>query len=1165
MPHNQPDPTAPAGGLRGNAPEDLLARALESHASGPAPGDWTPPDPEHLSKLLPEYPIESLIGRGGMGAVYKGRQRKLNRVVAVKVLPAELAQDNEFIGRFHREAHLLASLNHPGIVTIFDFGQTAEGHLYFVMEYVEGTDLHRLIHKTKLESKQALNLTIQICEAMQYAHDKGVIHRDIKPANVLVTPDGRVKLADFGLALRPTEHVVDMPEPPQPDVFDPRDPMGVMALRFTKPGAAMGTVDYAAPEVYEGKADERSDIYALGIMLYEMLTGEPPKGYFALPSTLSKVDRRVDGVVIKALEIEPSDRYQKASDMKLAVEQATMPLPVDPPPAEQPVEDVRLEIIRPGPRPPGRALAVPSARQGHAKDLQGQTQRANGSMAEFVIIALLFMGAGGAWYAQGHWAMIMSLFASSPGAAPATAAFTNSLDMKFVAVPGTKVLFCIHDTRNADYASYAQANSGIDAAWKKEAGSGKDQHPVVNVSWEDAQRFCAWLSQKEGKTYRLPTDHEWSVAAGIGDQEDANASPESKSGKVPAKYPWGEYFPPGPKDGNYRVSGVNEGHPGVTPVMQFNPNRFGLYDMGGNVWQYCEDWYDSKRQYRVLRGGSWDNSNPSNLLSSFRSFDPPITRDGYGGFRVVLEASSVVPPAPVATAVSPSPPTPSEAPAIAAFTNSLDMKFVPVPGTKVLFCIHDTRNADYAIYAQANSGVDAAWKTGATDQHPVVNVSWDDAKTFCAWLGRKEGKIYRLPTDHEWSVAAGIGGQENESDTPETKSGRIFGIYPWGGAYPPGPKDGNYSINGVNDGYAGLAPVMKFKPNPFGLYDMGGNAWQWCEDWYSNERRYRVMRGGSWGSDNSTRRMLSSFRDFDLPSRRFGGASFRVVLQVGGAQSSATPAVTPGSNPKPATTMAKPAASKGLANSLGMRFVPVPGTKVMFCIYETRVADFAAFMADSGYDYNRGELTFLMGTDDDQNRSGHSWKNPGFAQKDDHPVLCVSWDDARAFCAWLGKKEGKIYRLPTDHEWSVAVGIGSQEDEAATPGRKSGKIAAVYPWGGAYPPPNDAGNYAGSEAQTSNWPKRAAVINGFNDGFARTSPVGSFKANRHGLYDMGGNVWQWCEDKYDSQGKDRVLRGGSWYIGDEARLLSSFRLRLRPTFRNNDLGFRVVMEMSGSA
>ncbi len=307
--------------LFGNSISGLLDCALGTSLSQSAAKPWVPPTPEHLAVLLPQYRIEHLIGRGGMGAVYKGTQITLNRPVAIKILPAELARNEEFVGRFHREAQLLASLSHQSIVTIFEFGQTTEGNLYFVMEHVDGTDLHQLLQQSRMDPAQALRLTIQVCEAMQYAHDMGVIHRDIKPANVLITRDGRAKLADFGLAAKPAIPA----ETPLPESDDSPESPG-----FIRPGSCMGTPGYAAPEVYEGKADARSDIYALGIMLYEMLTGAPPQQAYAPPSTSAGVDPRIDGVVVKALEADPSARFQKASEMKLAMEAVTAPKPALP-------------------------------------------------------------------------------------------------------------------------------------------------------------------------------------------------------------------------------------------------------------------------------------------------------------------------------------------------------------------------------------------------------------------------------------------------------------------------------------------------------------------------------------------------------------------------------------------------------------------------------------------------------------------------------------------------------------------------------------------------------------------------------------------------------------------------------------------------------------------
>lgn len=254
--------------------------------------------PDGLEGLPPQYEIESLIGRGGMGAVYRGRHLGLNRPVAIKVLPADMLGDPEFAVRFRREARTLAKLHHPGIVSVHDSGETADGNLYFTMELVEGTDLAHLIRGKALPPAAALEIASQVCDALQYAHDQGVIHRDIKPANVLVTRDGRAKLADFGLA-RPDEDIHS---------------------RVTKTQRVMGTADYMAPEHRAGLPDHRADIFSLGVMLYEMLTGHTPRGNWPAPSKITSVDHRLDQIVLKALELEPDHRYQRASDLKSDLE-----------------------------------------------------------------------------------------------------------------------------------------------------------------------------------------------------------------------------------------------------------------------------------------------------------------------------------------------------------------------------------------------------------------------------------------------------------------------------------------------------------------------------------------------------------------------------------------------------------------------------------------------------------------------------------------------------------------------------------------------------------------------------------------------------------------------------------------------------------------------------
>lgn len=180
-----------------------------------------------------------------------------------------------------------------------------------------------------------------------------------------------------------------------------------------------------------------------------------------------------------------------------------------------------------------------------------------------------------------------------------------------------------------------------------------------------------------------------------------------------------------------------------------------------------------------------------------------------------------------------------------------------------------------------------------------------------------------------------------------------------------------------------------------------------------------------------------------------------------------------------------------------------------------------------------------------------------------HPVVNVSWDDAKGFCDWLGTKDGKIYRLPTDHEWSCAVGIGDQENAKASPKDKNGKVAG-FPWSGGYPPPkDDMGNYYDTSGiEKGLW--TSTGLKGYNDGYPLTAPVMSFPANKLGIYDLGGNVWEWCQDLYKPDEQYRVLRGASWYACGRDYLASSCRFLNSPDYRDYSFGFRVVVVVSGS-
>jgi serine/threonine protein kinase/multidrug efflux pump subunit AcrA (membrane-fusion protein) len=321
-----------------------MKRAFQTNAPSEKPAHkWTPPTPEQLAPLFPELEILSLLGRGGMGAVYKARQKSLDRLVGLKILPPEIAADPSFASRFTREAQALAKLHHPHIVTLFEFGQRGQPDAplyFFLMEFIDGLSLRQLISAGTVAPTHALAIVPQICDALQFAHDHGIVHRDIKPENILLTQSGQVKIADFGIA----KLIGDAPELHTQD-------------------SSLGTPGYMAPEQLAPKSilsplspspspvDHRADIYALGVVFYQLLTGELPRGHFPLPSQKVLLDVRLDTVVLRALATDPDRRYQSATQVKTEIETI----------AQNP--STRTSAAPPPPTPParparGNALAI---------------------------------------------------------------------------------------------------------------------------------------------------------------------------------------------------------------------------------------------------------------------------------------------------------------------------------------------------------------------------------------------------------------------------------------------------------------------------------------------------------------------------------------------------------------------------------------------------------------------------------------------------------------------------------------------------------------------------------------------------------------------------------------------------------------------------------------
>jgi serine/threonine protein kinase len=267
------------------------------------PSTSQPPSIEELQKLIPQLEILSFIGHGGMGTFYKARQPMMNRFVALKVFLVDPITDQELIEGFRREAKAMASLNHTNIVKIFDFGESGS-ILYLVMEFVPGDILERLIEFRGFGLQEMVTILTQVCDALEHAHNKGVVHRDLRPGNTMLDDSGKAIVGDFGLARFIGEELFR------------RD--------LTAANLAMGTLDYVAPEQHDPNAiiDHRADIFSVGLMFYKLATRTIPRGTFYPPSHFAPdQDPRIDGIVIRCMQRDPNNRYQSIRDLRADLEQ----------------------------------------------------------------------------------------------------------------------------------------------------------------------------------------------------------------------------------------------------------------------------------------------------------------------------------------------------------------------------------------------------------------------------------------------------------------------------------------------------------------------------------------------------------------------------------------------------------------------------------------------------------------------------------------------------------------------------------------------------------------------------------------------------------------------------------------------------------------------------
>ncbi len=560
--------------------------------------------------------ITGVLGAGGMGRVFRGESVKDGSPGALKVLDVRWSQNPQAAARFESEIEALSRLDHPNIVRVIEIAETDDGRLCLVMEFVDGCDLGRLLRAEKLPHARAMEIFRKVCAAVAHAHERGFLHRDIKPSNVLVASDGTVKLADFGLAKEVAADAGD----------------ASLASGLTGTTDQFGTAYYIAPERFQrgAAAGKPADVFALGVLLYHLLAGRMPLGNFTPLSELTGLPATIDPIVAHALEADPAQRTASVADLDRAVE---------------------------------------GAWHDHLAGVGRVRRWKRISAIAAIAIFAVATAAAGAWWQWRRTKPAPPAVLAPPSSATTEKPWENSLGMKFVPVPGTRVLFSVWETRRRDCELYIQADLSNPKSWRadeiarmrKRAGGSvlkpdedgnvvpegtwaepgfpvTPDHPAGGIGIRDAQRYCLWLTWKEigegriqpGQRYRLPTNAEWLAACG-GENAAVRvgnfAGPEARISNWPDKFP---------------TLTRSDSFPRSAPVGSFPPELHGLCDISGNVTEWVLDEDESTASRDIdsqgkLRGPSWVDGLEARIRFSFLRAPYRGLRMPHAGFRVVLE------------------------------------------------------------------------------------------------------------------------------------------------------------------------------------------------------------------------------------------------------------------------------------------------------------------------------------------------------------------------------------------------------------------------------------------------------------------------------------------------------------------------------------------------
>ena len=1187
--------------------------------------EWSPPDIEELNRLLPQYAIESIIGRGGMGAVYKGLQRTLDRIIAIKLLPEDLLSGNDemnFVERFKLEARSMASLDHPAIISVFDFGQTEAGHLYFVMEFVDGMDIDKYIQLSggKVPSDDAVAIISHVLDALDYAHSRGIMHRDIKPANILINRDGKVKIADFGLAKKTT----------------PGEDAAISGL--TLANVTMGTPDYIAPECLDSTMipDSRSDLYSVGVMLYQLLTGKIPRGIFNLPSVIDPaLDARFDAIITRAMANDPNQRFSTAGEFRSQLDEV-LSVPVAKLAPQQATGAVAVPAGKLNFTEPGLRRSV-SLRKHAAKPAPASKKPSKrvilaiaGSLASVSIIALVFLSGNDGTSQPAPIALVptpqspseepspmpVSDHASTADVSPVKSETIDSPPSNPEEIPwptgpnySSEGRFRAWSSIPDDPAIVMNRLAGIDdpkqihvtvGGWivLRETGEVVANYGGVHGRTKIRRIAKGWMNNfglidENGKLEESPLQNQGvnQQPSDLGPVIDAYLSAPNRAAlledgrfvtwgmgfdginvertdETPANPEWKVHpsVPPGRKaiamsssdfstalildDGSARAWHMNFGEVSLTP--EFGPGRIKNAAVHRNSLFVVPQHGGMGLSFNL--NGSQTSAQSFPTLLASRHFvgigegilmipvegcptvDPP-NRERFDGLMEMLSkvTTTDVNLISINIALGPNPvarllwfdgtPASNEVAEPTSLTKSRDEPEKPTPPAveKTEPAEKMAKPAEVATVNHANvEAVKPSQPTLETHSGFTLRIS-NYQKARHEKLGELVGKYQNALTSaldaaaqsgnlaHVEAIQSAITRLEALSqeikELPALGAVKPLTTLPELGSETP---DALKRLRVIFDG-----EFLRIETEMIAALSQSLEALQ----------KNLVQNGQIEIAKN-----LQSYRD-------------TVGNAFTGDAAGEEPAIPTSGDSTALETASK---EEPFVNHLGMKFVPVPNTDILICIHETRRADYEIFVGEN----SNINLDWRTASDRGQLVS----------TEPDHPVVRVNRRDALNFCDWLSGKEKLRYRLPTDREWSWAVGIGGDESENASPAALNHALRGVYYWGSEWPPGQDKlGNY--SDETRLKLVSNAFGIPQYNDGFPLIAPVMSFPPNPLGIHDLDGNVWEWCYDYYDAtEGPAGLARGGTWVFGRQDQLLSSHRQVGSDGTRSPHGGFRCVID-----